>query len=204
MLGKHLQDPDADSMAEFCEGVRIGVGVELKRTPAVWPPKQRWPLGEFGEDPVVELNNNYPSAVQRRHILLDELKEQISRGWAVSMTLGEAKARFGEVSVAPLAVIEEKDGKTRTLYDASNRVQINHRIKVRDGEHCPSSLDVQAAISGDSSVIRPIVSIVVDAEKAHQQVPLSPLDWGWVAFSADPMPENQCDLDSWQIAVKTV
>ena len=37
MLGRWLQDPDFGCMAEFCNGVRLGVGVELPRTPKVWP-----------------------------------------------------------------------------------------------------------------------------------------------------------------------
>ena len=185
MLGAWFKDPDHQAMAEFCQGVRVGVGVELPRTPAVWPSKKKWPLGEYGEDPVSELNANYPSAREHRVALLAELKEQEDRGWVLPMTLKAAQTRFGEVCVAPLAVIEEKSGQTRTLHDASNGVQVNHRIKVQDAEQCPSALDVQAAITACDSLYMPIISLVVDVSKAHRRVPLDQRDWGLVACSPD-------------------
>ena len=108
MLGAWFKDPDHKAMAEFCKGVRVGVGVELPRTPTVWPSKKKWPLGEFGEDPVSDLNSNYPSAREHREALVAELADQEDRGWALPMTLRQAQERFGEVCVAPLAVILEK------------------------------------------------------------------------------------------------
>ena len=204
MLGEWLGDPDYQCMAEFCQGVRIGVGVDLPRTPAVWPSKAKWPLGEFDEEPVSELNSNYPSAKLHRQALLAELKQQEEWGWMVPMTLGEAQARFGVVSVAPLAVIEEKAGKTRTLHDASNSVRINHRIKVQDGEQCPSALDVQAAFTADEGLSGPVLSLVVDIEKAHRRVPVAECDWGHLGCSATDLPPSVEDQALWPIYLNTV
>ena len=204
MLGQWLGDPDYQCMAEFCRGVRIGVGTDLSRTPAVWPAKSKWPLGEFDEEPVSELNSNYPSAKLHREALLAELKQQEEWGWMIPMTLGAAQARFGVVSVAPLAVIEEKAGKTRTLHDASNSVRVNHRIKVLDGEQCPSALDVQAAFTSDEELTGPIMALVVDIEKAHRRVPLAEEDWGHVACSATDMPASKQDQEQWPIFLNTV
>jgi hypothetical protein len=38
-------------------------------------------------------------------------------------------------------------------------------------------------------MVPPIMALVVDVEKAHQQVPVAEEDWRHVACSADPMPE---------------
>ena len=204
LVGQYLQDPDFASMAEFCEGVRIGVDTTLKRTMEVWPPKAKWPLNEFGTDPVTELNQNYPSAKTFHEQLLEDIADQKSRGWILETTLEEAQKRFGKVSVAALAVIEEKPGKTRTLLDGSNHVQINHRIRVQDGEMLPTALDVQAALSAERSLPSDLVGLVVDVEKAHQQVPVHELDWGHVAFSATDKPTDPAKLGAWKIYLKTV
>lgn len=204
LMASYLRDPDASAMIEFCQGVRVGVGVQLPRTPAVWPPKSRWPLGEFGEDPVSPLNDNYPSAKILKEALEAELADQRARGWIVDFKLKDAQNRFGQISVAPLAIIEERGGKFRTLLDATNRVQINHRIKVLDSEQCPTALDVQAAISADTEVVLPVVALVVDVEKAHQQVPVHELDWGHVACSASDMPTDPKLREDWIVSLKTV
>ena len=203
-VGAYLQDPDFSAMKEFVNGVRIGVDVLLPRTPAVWPPKTKWPLGEYGEDPVTELNDNYPSVKQHRAALLLEMQDQIKRGWAIPMKLKNAVDKYGPVSVASLAVLEEKPGKLRTLLDASNRVQINHRIHVVDAEVCPSALDVQGVTSADELLQPPILALVIDIEKAHQQVPVAEEDWRHVGCSADPMPSTQQGKDNWDIILKTV
>ena len=203
-VGAFLQDPDYKAMAEVVNGVRVGVGVELPRTPAVWPPKSKWPLGEFGEDPVSDLNTNYPSVKDHREELLLELADQQRRGWAISSTLKEATDKYGQVSVASLAVIMEKAGKLRTLFDGGNNFQINHRIKVQDAEQCPSALDVQAVVSADVELVRPIVVLVVDIEKAHQQIPVAEEDWRHIGCSADPMPTDSKLLGDWRIVLKTV
>ena len=205
LLGNYLGDPDFESMTEFCNGVRIGVDSVLHRTWEVWPPKRKWPLCEFGaEDVVSELNSNYPSAVVHREVLLAELEDQLKRGWAVETTLGAAQAKYGTVSISPLAIIEERGGKYRTLFDATRKVQVNHRIRVRDGEQCPSALDIQACVSADNLLVRPVLALVVDIEKAHQQVPLAEEDWRHIACSPDPKPESPEELLNWRIYLKTV
>ena len=154
-------------------------------------------------DPVTELNQNYPSARAHREVLLEELKVQEERGWVLKMTLKEARARYGTISVAPLAVIEEKADQFHTIHDASNHVQVNHRIHVLDAEQCPSSLDIQAAVSADDFLCMPLVSLVVDIEKAHRRVPLDERDFGHVACPPYDLPEEQLQED-WIIYVNTV
>jgi hypothetical protein len=204
MVAEFLEDPDYGSMAEFCRGVRVGVGVTLKRTPEIWPPKTKWALGGYGEAPVFEQNSNYPSAAVFRKELLEDLEDQEKRGWALPIMFGKAVEEYKDVYVASLAVIMEAKDKHRTLLDGSNRVQINHRIKVLDQEQCPSSLDVQGAVTGDHALKTPIISLVIDVEKAHQQVPIDERDWGLVGCSADPMPADPMLKRNWNIHLKTV
>ena len=120
------------------------------------------------------------------------------------ITLKEAKARFKEVSVASLAVVEEKPGKYRCLQDASNSVQVNNRIKVLDGEMCPSAIDIQAAFCADHKLQKPILGLVLDVEKAHRQVPVREEDWGYLACSTVPKPTDEKDLEEWALLVNTV
>ena len=178
MLGQLLQDPDYSCMADFAQGVRLGVEAELPRTPAVWLEKKKWPLEEFGFEEVSDLNANYPSAKLHRDALLKEMEAQKELGWILPMSFSAAQARFGLVSVASLAVIEEAPGKHMVIHDGTNNCQVNNRIKVRDQEECPSALDVQACVSGDTSLQMPVLCFVLDIEKAHRRVPVCEAEWG--------------------------
>lgn len=204
-LAKFLEDPDSDTLLEFInDGTRIGIDCELPRSPAVWPLKKKWPLGPFSEIDLSELNPNYPSARDRPEDLRKEVQDQIDRGWLLETTLGEAQQKYGTVTVAALALIEEAPGKLRVLHDGTNLVQLNHRIHVRDSEQYPTALDVQAAVIGDPSLKTPIVSTVTDAEKAHRRVPIDPKDWGHLGCAIDPMPTNPADRQNWKILLNTV
>lgn len=204
MLGADLEDPDFSSMSEFCIGAKLGVDHPLPRTDTVWPPKGKWPLDDFESEPCTPINGNYPSVALHKDALLKEIDEQLSRGWVVATTLGEAQKRFGNVTIASLAVIQDAEDKFRTLYDGTNRVRLNHRIRVPDSELCPSALDIQAAISEDELLRQPILGLVIDIEKAHQNIPTCEEDWGHVGFSPDPMPNCPIERDSWRIYLKTV
>jgi hypothetical protein len=203
-LAKYLEDPDFESMKEFCTGVRVGVGVELHRTPAVWPEKKSWPLDDFGTLPVSRLNANYPSAVKEVAHLKDELAKQVEMGWLLEISYKDAVERFGEICVSSMAVIEEKPGKHRTLLDASNRVQVNNRIKVRDLEMLPTACDVQAAVTADISLLQPVTGLSADVEHAHRRSPISEQDWGLLGCSVEPMPDDFRELDGWRLLLNCV
>ncbi|CAE8648411.1 unnamed protein product [Polarella glacialis] len=201
VLGQFLGDPDWESMLPYCTtGARLGVGVELPRTPAVWPPKKKWPLPSFCEEEALPLNENYPSAKLHKEVLVREVAKLVARGWMLEMTLKEAKAQLGEdITVAALALLEEKPGQFRLLHDGSNLVQVNNRIHVRDGEQYPTAADVQAGIHhGD--LVQPVLGLSSDVEKAHKQIPMDKRDWKYMACSTEPMPP---DKDDWVIHINT-
>jgi hypothetical protein len=133
-----------------------------------------------------------------------EVEEQTALGWMVPTTLGQAMKDFKEVDVAALAVVEDKPGKTRVIHDASNRVQVNHRIKVQDAEMCPTALDVQAAVRNDTWLKPPIFALVADISKAHRRIPIKKEDWGYMACAVQKRPEHSEELSSWPILVNTV
>jgi hypothetical protein len=128
---------------------------------------------------------------------------QIEQGWMIRYKLGQAQARFPEVCVASLAVVEDKPGQTRVIHDGSNKVQMNHRIKVQDAEQCPSALDPQTAVREDEELSGPILSLVADVSKAHRRIPVHEQDWGRMACSIKPRPP-EASLVDWDILVNTV
>ena len=50
----------------------------------------------------------------------------------------------------------------------------------------------------------PILSLVVDIEKAHRRVPLAEQDWGLVACSSQAMPTDAALFEDWLLDVNTV
>jgi len=86
------QDPDAVGIAGYASGVRIGVGVRMPRTPAVYPRKRRWALPtqahpelldewDFAEPVVLE---NYRSAKDLQKEVEADLEDLLARGVCAS------------------------------------------------------------------------------------------------------------------------
>lgn len=203
-VGEFLKDPDANAMRDYYFGASLGVDEDMPRTTAVWPPRHKWKLPEFNEADQEMFCDNYPSADQFKEALEIDVEEQLSLGWMKRTTLSEALRDYTEVDVASLAVVEDKPGKTRVIHDASNKVQVNHRIKVQDSEMSPTALDVQAAVRNDQWLKPPILALVADVSKAHRRVPIRRKDWGYMACSTSKRPESPELIGSWPILVNTV
>ena len=61
----------------------------------------------------------------------------------VKMTLGEARKRWGaKLTVAALGALEKTEDVFRVIYDASNTVRLNHRIRVQDQCRMPVWQDI--------------------------------------------------------------
>ena len=109
----------------------------MPRAPAIYEAKMRWSLPEPGSDEWLVENsrwaNNYPSARAVPAILEKQFAEEVAEGAMVKMSLGEARARWGsKLTVASLGAIEKTEDVFRVIFDASNTVRLNHRIRVRD------------------------------------------------------------------------
>ena len=153
-----FEDPDAEIFFNYEIGVRIGVGVDMPRTPAVFPEKLRWSLREqeeWGGANPKSLNyegctrQNYPSARKFEEEVTAALKDQESRGQGFSLPEEEARRRYGsKLTIASLAAIEKAkkpDGTTEMfiLTDGSNGVNTNLFIKVRDAVPLPLADDLR-------------------------------------------------------------
>eukprot|EP00974_Lingulodinium_polyedra_P091413 8861582-Lingulodinium_polyedra.AAC.1 len=104
-------------------------------------------------------------------------------------TAGEARRRWGRrLVVAALGAVEKNPDKDewRVVYDATNGVRLNHRIRVRDQVRCPTWPDVcrlLEAVREDGRAVH--FGITFDVAKAHRRIPIREADWGFLACRAE-------------------
>ena len=106
LLGAFLKsagDPETD-LPSFAEGVRVGVGIQLPRVPAVYSRKRKWRLTEQ-EDPDAYLwyddaqgadNENYASAKELAEAVKEQLELSVAIGQAMKLTEEEARKKYGD------------------------------------------------------------------------------------------------------------
>ena len=151
-------DPDADAMMLYRAGVPIGVGVDLPRTEAIFPPKVRWSLKEQpewgGESTKAagfagKRRSNYPSAETFAAEVEKVLRDQAARGQISVLPQDAAIKKYGtRLAIASLAALEkgtDPDGniEVRIIHDGTNGVDVNRYIKVLDGGCCPTAADIK-------------------------------------------------------------
>ncbi len=181
-------DADVAGMEHFCRGVRIGVGVRLPRTPAVYPRKRRW--RSFDEeahrrweeeaDGSTAWQINYRSAQLQKDEIHRQLLEHCDRGMAIRMSADEARA-FPNLSINALGGVEKQhaDGRpptVRMVMDATRGVYVNRVTRQRDQDRCPTSLDVKR-VQREQAHSRTPLGLAVDAQDAHRLVRVHPDDW---------------------------
>ena len=105
---KASDDPDTKGVRKILKGVRVGVGVKLSRTPAVFPRKKKYSLKQDQlrddrpdwMDPVPGVkqvvHGNYESAKEHRKGVEKVLRDQASRGQVLILTKAQAEKRFGD------------------------------------------------------------------------------------------------------------
>ena len=209
-VARWLGDPDPQ-IAEMClDGVRIGYDEKILPSPAVWPAKTRWKLDPSNPNlgNASDVNPNYPSAELHHNVLLQELRDQVEAGMMVKTTFKEARAKFGRrLKIASLAVIDE-GSSFRVIHDGTNRVQVNHHIRVPDHELFPGAMDVEAAIHNDAIEGAPApakyLCVKSDISKAHRRVPVHEDDWGLQACSCTPPPLGGEERDQWELYLNCV
>ena len=113
---KELQDPDWRFVEEIGSGVKLGVDVELPRTPSVFEEKVRWNLD--GPDyKMANVSENCGAVEENMTEVRKLFEKERSLGWMVEMSDKEAQEANGEkLHIASLAVVTEKDkiGKSTT------------------------------------------------------------------------------------------
>ncbi len=187
-LGK---DPDHKAIDHFGRGVRIGVGVKMPRTPAVYHRKRRWRLEGQG-DPGFDLQEeraalgdtwreNYASAKLHDRAILAQLEEAVDRGMALRLTVDEAAFFYPNLTVNSLAGIAKlsEEGEVtnvRLVLDGTHGVVVNRAIRQRDQDRCPVAADVRR-VQREQSLTRRAVGLALDVREAHRLPRVHPSDW---------------------------
>ena len=182
---KECGDPDAEFLKDLEEGVNLGVDSPLPRTPGIFEEKVKWKLSE-PEGPGESYNSNYLSVEPHLDKVRALFKEEASLGWMVEMPIQEAKAKYGDrLAVAALGVVEEKS-KIRVVHDGSNRVHVNHRIKVLDQIRCPGAGELRTILRERMEVGLRSFALLGDVSKAHRRIKVREADWGYQACQLCP------------------
>jgi len=203
-LLEDAQDPDAAGILGYIGGVRLGVGVRLPRTPAVFPRKRKWALPtqahpelldvhEFVEPVLLE---NYKSARELRKEVEADLEDLRARGLCDRLTEDQAKTRFGTrfvvASLGALVKRTTEDGEKiiRLLFDGTREVPLNSAIRVRDQEIPPGAPDLKRVLRAQGEWSSTPFGLVADVKDAHRAVAIHPADrhlLGCRAFPGGPI-----------------
>ncbi len=185
-------DPDPAGMEHFARGIRIGVGVKLPRTPAVYSRKTRWRLPEqSGADADAEVGveavwlDNYRTAKENLGAIEQQLDDHVSRGLADRVDASEAELRYPGLRVASLGAVEKvgSPGDVRIVLDGSRGVGVNTAIRVRDQDRCPTAADVKRQ-QREQDTTRRGLGLAVDVSEAHRLPRVHRDDWRFQACRA--------------------
>ena len=189
-LARAAGDPDPGIAEMAATGVKTGALSPLPRTPAVYEKKVKWPLESEADHAWTgeRARPNYVSAADRPDILRKQFEEEVAEGLMLKTTAGEARARWGpHLVVASLAAVVKNLDKDewRIVYDATNGVHLNHRIRVRDQIRMPLWQDISKTLEASrEDGTNSHFALKYDVSKAHRRVPIDPREWGLLACRA--------------------
>ncbi len=185
-------DPDPAGMNHFAKGVRLGVGVRLPRTPAVYARKAHWRLPEQADadyrDPVSTdaiWRDNYRSAKTCLAAIEAQLLDHHQRGLADRVSESDAERLYPGIRVASLGAVEKvgSPGDVRIVMDGSRGVDVNTSIRVRDQDRCPTAADVKR-LQREQHATRRGLGLAVDVHEAHRLPRVHVDDWRFQACQA--------------------
>ena len=172
-------DPDAPALDAFAQGVRLGVGFKMERTPAVFEERKKWRLDFVDDEPAEVWADNYMSAANEPEILAGKLQEAREAGRLVPFRYEEAKAEYGErLAVVACGLVQEGNDKWRLILDATHTVQINNRIRQVDFVPNPLVGDVATTMEEAEEDGNTFFGLTADYEGAHTVVKVDRRDWG--------------------------
>ncbi len=181
-------DPDSAVIADYVEGVPIGVGVKLPRTPAVFDRRTRWSIPEqrerdahLAEQLSFDWRTNYLSTAPHLQELERQLEELVDKGKALKMTEEAVKSRWPTAVPASLGALEKVGAEgsvtVRLLFDGTQGVDVNRRIRQRDQYRGPSAPDIKRTLRGVAESGKEARMLTADVEDAHRIVNIRPQDW---------------------------
>ncbi len=192
-LLRGADDPDSAVMEVIAQGVPIGVGTELPRTPAVFAEKTKWALREQRPEYVPQEGcwdsitpkerDNYSSAKEFAGEVEELLEETVTKGQAFKLTLEEARLRFGNrLNIASLgAQVKARDSEGRAtlrlLYDGTHGIDVNKRIRVRDAIPFPRARDIRRVLRAAADSGQPAFHVKLDVKDAHKAIQVREEDW---------------------------
>jgi hypothetical protein len=119
-----------------------------------------------------------------------QFADEIAEGAMVKMSLKEARERWvPKLTVAALGAIEKTEDVFRVIFDASNTVRLNHRIRVQDQCRMPVWQDIARVVEDVASFKGVRFGLAFDIRRAHRQIPVREEDWGYLACRLDNTPE---------------
>ena len=181
-LGERIGDPDVRVLTQgadsFAEGVPIGVGLGLPRTPAVFERKVQWRRLDdtvFSKDCA-----NYSSAEAAADTLERQFQEEAGMGMMVEMSEVEAASLYpgDRLRIASLGAIEKDDDTFRVVHDATHGVRVNCESRQRDQVRMPGAPDARRIIQHAADLGGVHFMLKADISKAHRRVKVRRGDWG--------------------------
>jgi hypothetical protein len=183
-------DPDAAGLLQYVGGVRVGVGVKMPRTPAVYPKKRRWALPTQADPDLLHsrdltqpiMLDNYRSAKDLVAEVELDLEDLLTRGLCLRLSEAEAMQTFGSsfvvASLGALVKRIEDDGSRiiRLLFDGTRDVPLNEAIRLRDQEVPPGAPDLKRVLREQGRWPSTPFGLVADVRDAHRAVVIDPRD----------------------------
>jgi hypothetical protein len=199
LIGETLRlmgDPDwriyfESSRENFWDGVSVGPGTKMPRTPAVFERKTKfrsYDESEFSADVA-----NYKSAAgpAMAAVLEKQFLEESELGMMYRSTLSEAKDEWSDLRISAQGAIEKSDDSWRILHDATHGVNINNQTTIRDQLRMPSAADQRTVMQESAEHDEgPHFSLQFDVSKAHRRFLHKRKDWGYLCCRSDDKQEG--------------
>ena len=182
-------DPDAPALDAYLVGVRLGAGMEMPRTPAIYECKTKWrlpwrlPEVECDGDWREVWRGNYISAVDNMEALKREVDKEVEAGRMLETTIEKARQEYGQrLAIASMGLIQEAEDKWRIITDGTHGIEVNNPIRPLDQGDFPAITDMKACLEEMAkeqlASKTSFFTMTWDFEKAHRIPQVARVDWG--------------------------
>lgn len=179
-------DPDACALDAYAVGVRLGVGCQMERTPALFEEKTKWTLPYDDTEIVEAWEPDYRSATS--DVLEAKLAEARFEGKVIDCTVKVARETYGSrLAVGALGLVQEGQDKWRLVWDGTHGIGVNTRTKQLDRVPHPSVSDIAAVMQVAEEEGEYLFGLALDYEGAHNLVQVHHDDWGLQACTEEQL-----------------